>query len=165
MKKIVICILILFTCIFAPTTEVYASNNFALSHVELFNGDRPDIDVTDYDRDDYFDTNCQDLARTLRIGGILILIVKIVLPLVIIAKSTFDIGKIAISGNQGDLQKAGKKLGVSIAAAIVIFFLPTLINTVFSFIGGFEDARTADSKICVACIFDPNSPDCTDYIK
>lgn len=165
MKKIVICFLMLFVCTFVQVANVQAVSVLSMDQINLFEGDRPDIDVTDYNRDDNFDTNCADLAKTLRMGGLILLVAKIVLPLIIIAKSTFDLGKLAISGNASDFPKQAKKMGVAIASAIVIFFLPTLVHTVFSFIGGFEENRTSDSKICVACIFDPNSTDCTSHIE
>lgn len=119
--------------------------------------------TTDYDRDDDFSTNCADFAHTLRIGGYLIFLVKIILPFIIMIKASMNMMTIVTNGDPGELKKQAKKVVTSLIASIIIFFLPTLLNTMFGFISNFSSNRTEDSKICSACIFEPFSSTCTDY--
>lgn len=156
------------TCLFIPFANVYAE---AIPIDGEIGGSVPtekeklDIDVTDYNRDDSFETNCEDLAKTLSIGGKLIFFAKIFLPLIIIVKATLDLSKIVISGSNSEIPKQAKKLGITLVAGILIFYIPTLINAMFSFISGFDDKRTEDSKICSACIFDVYGDLCKKYTK
>lgn len=127
-------------------------------------GEIPGTGTNENKKDD-FEHNCADFAGAIRIVGVLIFYVKIVLPLVIIAKSSIDIGKVVMSGNSGDFPKQAKKMGISLVSAIIIFFLPTLINTVFSFINGFEENRSTDAEVCAACLFEPFDSSCETHIK
>lgn len=115
--------------------------------------------------DDDFTTNCADFAKGLRIGGYLIYAVKILLPIIIIVKSSIDMLALVTSGSSSELNKQGKKMAWSLIAAIFIFFIPSLLDTIFGFIDSYNDNKTDDSEICAACIFDPFSDDCTKYIK
>ncbi len=164
MKKILICFLMTILCMALPLTSVNALNN----RVDINDGGGGTTETTptpDEGVPEDFEHNCADFAGAIRIGGVLIFLVKIFLPLIIIAKSSIDIGKVVMSGNSGDFPKQAKKMGISIVSAIIIFFLPTLINTVFSFINGFEDNRSSDAEVCAACLFDPYSSTCESHIK
>lgn len=120
--------------------------------------------TTDFDRDDDdFSTNCEDFAHTIRIGGYLVLLVRVLLPIIIIAKSTMSLISVVTNGKPEELQKKAKQLGVSLIAGILIFFVPTIINVIFGFISDYNNGITEDSKICTACIFDPLGSTCSTY--
>ena len=109
-----------------------------------------------------FDANCADFSNTLRIGGIIILIIKILLPLIIIVKSSIDAFSVTISGDPSELSKKVKKFLISIISAILIFFVPTIVNTIFGIVTNIRnvDESTSDIVICRACLFDPLSDNC-----
>jgi len=127
--------------------------------------DSPSYDGSfDSNRVDDFTTNCKDFAKTIRMGGYLVFIVKIALPLIMIVKASLSIISVVTSGKSEELLKQAKKFMTSAVAAILIFFIPTIVNVIFSFVAGFNDNMTSDSKICSACIFEPFSSTCTDAI-
>ncbi len=157
-------------CFFAVTYPVLAA---AAADNELSDGQAipeitdktPSMGVTDYNRPDDFGGNCADFANTLVIGGKLIFYVKIFLPLIIIVKATVDMVKVVLAGASAEMNKQVKKLGISVLAGIIIFFIPSLVDTMFGIVSSFESGKTNDSRICSACIFAPYSNECQDYIK
>ena len=111
---------------------------------------------------DYFDTNCADFADTLKIGGVIIFFIKILLPLVIIVRSSIDLLSVVTSGNSSEFGKKIKKLGTSLIAAILIFFVPTIVNVIFDVVTNIRgvDSSMSDIEICQACLFEPFSGKC-----
>lgn len=155
MKKIIICFLLFFTCALtvAPLNRVEA---LEVSHEIRLAGN--------YDNEQ-FDSNCKDFSNVLRMGGTIILIVKIALPLIIIVKASLSLMKVVTSGKQDELSKAASKAIYSIVASIIIFFIPTIIYTIFGFVDRFRENETEDSKICSACIFDPYGDLCSSSVS
>ena len=77
-------------------------------------------------------TFCTGSAGLLQFVGYIITIVKIAIPILIIAFGLLDFGK-AVVGSKDDLiKKSALSLLRRVAAGIVIFFLPTLVLTVLS---------------------------------
>lgn len=126
---------------------------------------KAEIGTFDPNRPDDFAGNCHDFAGTIRIGGILLFIVKVMLPIVIMIKATMSFISVVTSGKPDDLKKKFNKLMVSLVAAIIIFFLPTIVYTCFDFIADYNDNITEDSKVCSACIFEPFSSKCSSHIN
>lgn len=156
-KKIAKILFLLIFC-FSFSTKVYA---FDYLNNDVF---LMDMDYsTDYNRDDDMNTNCQDFAPTLKVVGVFIIIAKIALPLIIIAKSSMNFFSIVVKGDSGELKKQAQKLGTSLIAAVIIFLVPTIVNTIFGFIDSYNGNKTSDSEICRACLFDPYDPSCTNY--
>lgn len=116
--------------------------------------------TSDYHRDDDFTGNCADFAHTIRMGGYLIFLVKIILPFIIIVKASMNFFSLVLNGKPEEFKKQAMSLAYSCAAAIIIFFVPTILDTIFGFVGGYETGKTNDSEICVACVFDPFSDTC-----
>lgn len=111
---------------------------------------------------DLFDSNCADFSDTIRIFGILLLIIKILLPLIIIVKTSFDLISVITKGEPDELKKKTNKFLVSIGCAILIFFIPTIVSSVFDFVSRVRgtSASTEDMQICISCLFDPLSDKC-----
>lgn len=120
--------------------------------------------TTDYNRvNDDFDTNCQDFAHTIRIGGYLLLLVRVLLPIVIIVKATMSLVSVITNGKPEELQKKVRQLVISLIAGVIIFFIPIVVDVIFGFINGYDSGITEDSKICTACIFEPYGSICSTY--
>lgn len=120
---------------------------------------------TTYGEYDDMTTNCADFANVLRIGGYLVFLVKIILPLLLICKSSFNLISVVTNGKPEELKKNANKLLISCIAAIVIFFVPTIVNTIFGFIEGFNEGKTSDSLICSECVFNPLGETCKQYAE
>ena len=67
---------------------------------------------------------------------IVIRIMVILLPIIILIKSAMDTYKAVVSNKpQDEIKDNFKKLARRIAAALIIFFIPTIVNFVFPLLG------------------------------
>ena len=92
------------------------------------------IDCTDY-----------DFLRIVSALRTLITIVKIVVPLIIIVMGMLDFFKIVTEGTPEATKKAAQTLLIRIVAGIMIFFLPSIIDTFMGFVNGYSDAQNTYS--------------------
>lgn len=150
--------LIAFTLLLLNGSNVYAANNDISSNEIITNNV---ILLADEKQDD-FSTNCADFAKTIRIGGYLLLIVKIVLPLIIMVKASVSMFSTVTAGNSNEIKKKLTKLMYSLIAAALIFFTPIVVNTLMKVATDAKgiDYKTSDSEICRICIFEPNNEIC-----
>lgn len=156
MKKALVCmLLVLITFMFGSTVyakeQVLEKNSYILIAA----------------KDDNFDTNCADFSPAIRMGGVIIFLVKIAIPLIIIFKSSLNLYSAVTSGNPDELKKKVNKLLISCGAGMVIFFVPTVINTVFNLVESYRNNMTStnDAYICKECIFNPFGPICDNAAK
>ena len=105
---------------------------------------------------------CQEdgVLTTFQIIGYLLFVAKIVVPLLLIILGSIDFAKATISSDD----KAPKEaLGVfvrRVLIAVIIFFIPSILNFLLSLVYGaedaFEEATNNDSfEGCSDCLFDP----------
>ena len=81
-----------------------------------------------------------DVLNTIRIGVIIAYIVRIVLPLIVILFATKDFSSVVFNGNKEKLIEAFKKFVMRIIAALVVYCIPIIIDTVMDLVG--KDALT-----------------------
>lgn len=116
--------------------------------------------------EDDFSHNCQDFVKTIRLGGIFLIIVEILVPLIIIVRSSFNMLSVITSGSAEELKKFFQKLLVALVAAVSIFFVPVIVDIVVGLaISTKGENATSDSEICRVCIFHPFSGDCEKYLN
>lgn len=105
---------------------------------------------------------CHDAAEILEIVGWVLTVIKIAIPLIIIALGLIDLGKAAISSKPEEVKKAATGLVWRFVGGIAIFFIPTIVMLVFGMVGRFNDAKKqVDMDICTSCITSPWSGTCT----
>ena len=102
---------------------------------------------------------CRDTANIWQIVGYVLLIFKIVIPLILILFGMIDLGKAVIGSKEDDTKKAINSLVRRVIAAVVIFFIPTLISFVIGIVGGWKNNNEVKEQynICRKCITNPNS--------
>ena len=94
------------------------------------------------------------VKNVLRFFGYLILILKLAVPMIIIAKGTFLFYN-AVTKDSGDqLSKSAKEFGIKVAIGITIFFIPTLISAA---LGLYYDFAKVESEYttCSTCLLKP----------
>lgn len=91
--------------------------------------------------------------------GNLLNVVKIVIPILILAFGCIDFGKAVVASKDDEIKKALKSLMFRILAGAVIFFIPVIIKFAFSLVEGFTDVQN-DYNICVSCLTGPGSSGC-----
>jgi len=108
------------------------------------------------------DRNVGDLCssdnfkKPLKYVGWVLAIVKIVVPILIIVMGVIDFFKVFTSAKGDEIPKALRSLAMRAIAGIVIFFIPALINFLFSLIDDWNDYQTNYSE-CTKCLYEPSS--------
>ncbi len=104
--------------------------------------------------------------ETFRIFGMVIFIAKILVPLIIVILGIISFSKIVFSGDDKDFSSSIKNLTKKLIGGVIIFFIPTLVLFVMSFLSDFgtEDVEQ-QFMICSTCLLDVNSSDCDTYIE
>lgn len=103
----------------------------------------------------YFDKNCTDLAPALRIGGLVISVVRVAIPTIIIIMGIFSLFSSVLKGDAGDFTKRVIKLAMQVVIAALIFFTPSIIN---SFVSVMTKDRNSDIDVCRMCLLENNCP-------
>ena len=101
-------------------------------------------------------------ARTASIWGILgyvVLVIKIVIPLLLIIFGMLDLGKAVISSDDKAISKAVSQLIRRFIAAVIIFFIPTIVSALFNAVAGI-DIENADYNKCVQCVTNVTGTNC-----
>lgn len=75
-----------------------------------------------------------DFLRIMLFVNTLLTIAKIILPLAIIVVATLDITKLILEGTPDEFKRQSKKFVNRLISAVIIFFIPTIINVIFGFV-------------------------------
>lgn len=89
------------------------------------------------------------LLTIFKIVNAIITVAKISLPLIIIVMGAVDLVKFAVSGNQDDFTKSAKSFMYRFMAAVIIFFLPTIVNFAMNRVSSYD-------KYNIGCLFEAN---------
>ena len=100
---------------------------------------------------------CNSTKDLLRIVGIVLYIFKIAIPIIIIALGMFDFGKAVVAEKEDEIKKQTKRLIYRVIAGIVIFFIPTLVNLIFTTAVPEYESESSDLSICSDCVLKPLS--------
>ena len=106
-------------------------------------------------------TFCEDSASIWQLLGHVVNIVKIVIPIIIILLAMLDLGKAVMAGKEDEIKNAQKMLIKRLIYGVIIFFVVTIVQTVFNLIGqNIYGEEGEDSAICMACVSNPNGDKC-----
>lgn len=96
------------------------------------------------------------MQTVLRLVGVLLIIVKMLVPLILVVMGTIDLAKAVIGKDEKELGKSLKTFMLRIALGIFIFFIPSLVNWAFSVFNEYSDGDASVNK-CVTCVLDPGN--------
>ena len=113
------------------------------------NSNASDIDVED-------SATCGRLKEPLMFIGNIVLVVKIAIPIIIIALGMMDFFKAITGSKDEEIKKAAKSFVLRVAAGAIIFFIPTVISVVFSLISSWADLK-GEFNACQKCILNVRS--------
>lgn len=108
------------------------------------------------------DNICLSGIYAVRIIGYLIIILKILVPIALIIVSTKHLFGAVVKGESKELSGAFSKILKSIFAGIIIFMLPTLINSLVELLT--KRDLTSSFYVCKECMNEPNGNLCKDYL-
>lgn len=95
---------------------------------------------------------CMQTANIWHLVGLVVYILKIVIPLILIVMGMIDLGKAVINSDEKAINKAVGTLIKRFIAAVVVFFIPTIVNAIFGVIGIIGGNSEADYNNCVKCV-------------
>ena len=99
---------------------------------------------------------CAETAEIWTVIGNVLNVFKIVIPLLLIIFGMIDLGKAVISSDEKQISKSTQTIIKRLIAAVVIFFIPTIVSVVFGLIASFGEQR-GDFNICKECISHPGN--------
>ena len=110
--------------------------------------------VTDIVVDD--SQTCGRLKEPLMFIGNIVLVVKIAIPIIIVALGMMDFFKAITGAKDEEIKKSAKSFALRVAAGVIVFFIPTVISVVFSLISSWADLK-GEFNACQKCILDVRS--------
>ena len=99
---------------------------------------------------------CRNTASIWGVIGYLVLILKIVIPLVLIVLGMIDLGKAVIASDDKAISKSVNMLLHRFIAAVIIFFIPSIISALFNAFVGINLAND-NIQTCVQCVTNVSS--------
>lgn len=101
---------------------------------------------------------CTDgVLDAFRVGGYALIAVKIIVPLLIIIFGMIDFTKAILASNDDQIKKSTTSLVKRGIAGVIIFFIPTLINTAFDMMYEHTDTNLSKYQTCWDCLLDVSS--------
>lgn len=100
---------------------------------------------------------CTNTSNIWAVLGYVVLVFKIVIPLLLIVFGMVDLGKAVVSSDEKAISKAVSTLIKRFVAAVVVFFIPTLVSAIFNVLG---ILNTSEYNVCVQCVTDVNGNSC-----
>lgn len=91
--------------------------------------------------------------------GNILNVVKIVIPILILAFGIVDFGKAVVASKDDEIKKALKSLLFRILSGTVIFFIPIIIDFAFGLVDSFGSLEE-DYQVCVSCLTGPKGSKC-----
>ena len=99
---------------------------------------------------------CGEMKGIVQLIGYVLLVVKVAIPLLIIALGIFDFGKAVVAEKEDEIKKQTKRLIMRVVAGIVIFLVPSIIMWVFGALGEYETLEDqAGFDTCKSCFIEP----------
>ena len=111
------------------------------------------------------ETFCAETSLIWQFIGYILMIFKIVIPLLLLILGMFDLGKAVVASDDKAINKATTALVKRAVAAIIIFFIPTLIGFVFSIVAGFNEEIKTNYNSCKNCVVSPTGQTCKDMVS
>lgn len=146
-KMLLLMFCIFFTFMLCPKAQE-VQNDSLLNYVELANDD-----VTKVKTGDLCKNN--NLKIPLKYVGWVLTGAKIIIPILIIIFGVIDFFKIITSGKPEELPKAAQSILMRCIAGVIIFFIPAIINFIFTLVDDFNDYSSSYSE-CTKCLVNPN---------
>ena len=113
-----------------------------------------------------FDGFCVNTANIWQVVGYILLVVKIVIPILLIVWGMLDLGKAVVAAKDDEIKKATKSLAMRAISAVLIFFIPTIVNVVLGIVSNFSESGAQDDwQVCRTCITNPGDGECDTYAQ
>ena len=103
------------------------------------------------------------VLRALKIFGIVLIIIKIVVPLIIVGTAIVSVFKTVTSGKADDLKASFGLIVKKLIAGLIIFILPTALDFMFDSLLEYDDSSFTSCSNCLLdtgnCVIPTSDPD------
>lgn len=99
---------------------------------------------------------CHDTAGIWGLLGYVVVILKIVIPLILIVLGMVDLGKAVVESDDKAISKAVNMLLHRFIAAVVVFFVPTIVSALFNAVANINYNDDPDLNVCMQCLTNRN---------
>ena len=99
---------------------------------------------------------CSTTAEVWQFIGRIVLILKIVIPIMHIVLGIIGLGKAVLADDDKEIKTQVNKLITKFIAAVVLFFLPSIVGACIRLVNGFSSVE-ADYMVCVNCVTNPQN--------
>ena len=93
------------------------------------------------------------IGNLFKLGAIVIMIVKIVVPIILIIFGMIDMSKAVIDSKEDAILKSAITFGKRSVLAILVFLTPNIILALFNMLDRW-DSQTNEFSPCINCLFD-----------
>lgn len=107
---------------------------------------------------------CASTANVWYMAGILLLVVKIVIPILLIVVGILYLGKAVVAKEDKEIKQNIQSLIKRVLVGILIFFIPQIITGAFSLVRGFNRVED-DYTVCSKCITNPRGEYCLEMVS
>lgn len=107
---------------------------------------------------------CYDTSAIFQFIGFIVLVLKIIIPIILIVIGMIALGKAVVADDDKEIKTAVTSLLKKFIAAVLIFFIPSIISALFSVVNGFSDVK-ADYDTCVKCVTNPRGSTCKNAVQ
>ena len=102
------------------------------------------------------------VLRGFSIVNLFITIAKILVPILIILKTSIDLGKAVTASKDDEIKSVTQKFPRRIIAALIIFFIPTIVDFIFNTFVKYQETATSFAS-CNTCLSD--AEECKDLMN
>jgi hypothetical protein len=92
---------------------------------------------------------CCQMSDMFSLLGLFVTVFKIIIPILLIVFGMLDMGKAVTSGKDDEIKKSAGSFGRRIGAAVVVFFIPTIVGLVMSLINNAAGGGTDNYCKCI----------------
>lgn len=100
---------------------------------------------------------CSGLSSTFIFIGHIVRLAKILIPIIIIGFGMLDFFKAVTGSKDDEIKKSLRSLIFRTISGVCIFFLPMIIELIFSWVSGWSTSYEGTYKECFKCIWDVGS--------
>ena len=98
------------------------------------------------------------ILNFMQIIGMIINVVKILVPIIIVVLGMVDFGKAVIANDDKAISKSASSLIRRLIAGIIIFFIPTIVFALLNLAGVSDENNKSGSFVeCTKCMLKPGS--------
>ena len=108
--------------------------------------------------------NDERVLNVFRLVGFAIVLTKIIAPLLLMIFGVIELSKAIIASDDKAISNAVSLLAKKAIASVIIFFIPTIVDVVYSLVIEAGDIQTTFHK-CQKCLVDPRGDVCTEGME